>query len=92
VASIAKTVTKMEDGLYTFRCPSPMGCGVDAFDPEERFTSSGWASAKLAQARGQQHIREHVDKVAAPSLDDFRAEHGVSVAAPSVDLDSFLEG
>lgn len=92
MASIAKTVTKTEDGLYTFRCPSPTGCGSDAFDPEERFISSGWATVGIAQARGQQHLEEHVSGTAAPSLDEFRASQGISlVTDPAVDLTTFLE-
>jgi hypothetical protein len=75
------------DGGWDFTCPAPPGtCG----DPGTGvpFTSTGWPTKKIAQARAGQHLDEHLEGVAAkaenrpvdPSkimsdLDAFRAKH-----------------
>lgn len=94
MANIADTVTKMDDGTFAFRCPSPDGCGADSADPESRWISSGWPSAKIAQARGLQHIREHVEGTLMQDIDEFRVEQGMPTIAEEmaakVDLSKYL--
>lgn len=85
MSKLADTITEAPDGTHGFRCPSPVGCGPLANDPESRFTSTGWPTAKIAQARGVQHIAEHVDGTPTQNLDEFRAEHGVVPVTPTID-------
>jgi hypothetical protein len=93
MASIKETVTQQPDGLYTFRCPSPIDCGLDRNNPDYRWTTSGWPTAEIAQARGLQHINEHVNKEPMQDLDEFRVSQGMAplfpVVAP-VDLTAYL--
>jgi hypothetical protein len=69
-------VTQAQDDSWTFQCPgvenSP--CGEPGGQP---FFSSGWPTKKIAQARGQQHFDEHLGLGVTPSLEEFRAEHGL---------------
>lgn len=89
---IASTVTPSADGTYVFVCPSPTGCGGNPSDPSSRFVSAGWPTADLAEARGAQHITEHLTAEAMPSLEAFRAEHGLTVTPTGqvVDLATYL--
>lgn len=70
------SVTQADDESWTFQCPGieGSGCGVPGGVP---FISSGWPSKKVAQARGAQHFAEHKGEAVTPSLDEFRAEHGL---------------
>jgi hypothetical protein len=65
-------VSEQKDGTWDFVCP------VSGCDP---FRSTGWPTKKLAVARGRGHLDEHEGKSTGQSLEDFRAEHGVSVTA-----------
>lgn len=90
---IEDTVSVAPDGTHTFTCPSPEGCGVYPNDPDSRFTSSGWPTAEIAQARGTQHIQEHIDGTPAQDLDAFRVAHNIVVDSNSiatVDLTAYL--
>lgn len=73
--------TKAEDGTWTFTCPGVIDslCG----DPHSdiTFTSAGWPTKTIADARGQQHFDDHKG-TPAPDLDAFRNEHGL-VAHPN---------
>lgn len=64
-------VAKADDGSWTYQCPGVPG------DPCGPFTSAGWPTRKVAEARGEQHARAHSHLEPTPSLDDFRAEHGL---------------
>lgn len=64
-------VAKAADGSWTYECP-----GVDG-DPCGPFTSAGWPTKAVAEARGEHHAAEHADGTLMPSLDDFRTEHGL---------------
>jgi len=88
-----KTVTsrKTDAGtVYDFTCPFPTGCGLDANDPDSRFTTSDWANRADAAERGKQHVAEHTDGTPMPSLDEFRKARGLTAetavpAAPNPD-------
>lgn len=69
-------VTQETDDSWSFQCPGVEGspCGESGGRP---FHSSGWPTKKVASARGVQHFDEHTSGEAAPSLDEFRAEHGL---------------
>jgi hypothetical protein len=73
----ADYTTKADDGTWTFQCPGveDSRCG----DPGtgQPFFSSGWPDKKTAAARGAQHFDEHKGLAVTPSLDEFRAEHGL---------------
>ena len=56
------------DGQFDFGCP--------VFKCE--FTSKGWPTRAIAEARGAQHFSEHKGEGITPSLEEFRAEHGLS--------------
>ena len=90
--NISDTVTKAEDGFYTFTCPSPTGCGPETFNEESRHVSSGWPTAEVAEKRGLQHIQEHLDNIPSQSLEDFRAEQGITLipGTNTVDLAAYL--
>lgn len=61
------------DAGWDFTCPKTDGsCGPDPFK------SSGWPTAEVAAARGAHHLDEHENQTEMPSLDDFRAEHGLN--------------
>lgn len=70
-------VTRADDDSWTFQCPGvdQSACG----DPNtgQPFHSSGWPTARVAEARGQQHLDEHTNLRSMPDLDEFRAEHGL---------------
>lgn len=72
--------TQADDGSWTYTCPGDQGsmCG----DPNTgaTFTSAGWPTKKVAEARGVQHIADH-QGTPMPELGAFRAEHGL-VAHP----------
>lgn len=72
------SVTQTDDGSWTFQCPGIANslCG----DPGtgQPFHSAGWPSKKIAMARGDQHFAEHKGDGPMASLDDFRAEHGLT--------------
>lgn len=74
MAKLEDAVTEGPDG-WDFACPLTDGsCGAG-------FTSTGWPTKKIAVARGRGHMDEHQGKSAGQSLEDFRAEHGVTVTA-----------
>jgi hypothetical protein len=75
---LAESVAKDDDGTYRFACPGVAGspCGDAERGP---FTSSGWPAREIAAARGRQHFDEHKGIAITPSLDEFRAEHGLTV-------------
>lgn len=71
-------VTKAEDGSWTYTCPGyPFdACGGDL----PSFTSSGWPTKKIAEARGAQHEAEHDDptnQTRMQELEEFRQAHGL---------------
>lgn len=70
------SVTREKDDSWTFQCPGIQGspCGEVG---GAAFRSSGWPTKTVAQARGTQHFAEHKGEAVTPSLDDFRAEHGL---------------
>lgn len=74
---LTDAVSKGEDGTWDFECPgiADSVCG----DPhsDQAFTSTGWPSRKVAEARGAQHFDEHQGLSVTPDLDAFRAEHGL---------------
>lgn len=77
-------VTRDEDGSFRAVCPvtDPADqCGNPAAG--ERFTSVGWDSEKTAMARLRQHIAAHNGEKM-PSLEEFRAEHGLLAHADGV--------
>jgi hypothetical protein len=75
-------VTRAKDGSWTFQCPGIRGSKCGAAGPDGRpFYSSGWPEKKIALARGAQHFDEHRGLAVTPSLEEFRAEHGL-VAHP----------
>lgn len=72
-------VEKAADGTWTYTCPGypTDDCGGNDLTS---FTSSGWPTKKIAEARGAQHQAEHEDSTnqsPMPELDEFRAEHGL---------------
>lgn len=69
------------DGAWDFRCPVTDGsCGTNGVG----FTSTGWPTKETALARGAQHFAEHKGEGVSQSLEDFRAEHGLTVDADGV--------
>lgn len=74
MAKLDDSVTQGPDG-WDFTCPAASGCGVPGGAP---FTSTGWPTKKIAQARAGQHLDEHIGQGVMPSLDEFRAEHGLN--------------
>ncbi|HET7399726.1 MAG TPA: hypothetical protein VFJ94_14510 [Intrasporangium sp.] len=83
---IEQAVTQDEDGTYGFRCPVNDGScgGVDDKGTVVPFTSTGWPTKRLAQARGQQHVDDHKGIAPTPSLADFRVEHGLITSPAGV--------
>ena len=73
-----KAVSAADDdsGTHTFTRPVMAGqageCG---------FVSSGWQTAKLAKARGQEHFDEHKTGEPAGELVEFRSKHGLDGAS-----------
>jgi hypothetical protein len=57
-------------GGWDFTCPAPDGVCT--------FTSTGWPTKKLADARGRQHLDEHETGQVMPELHDFRIANGVN--------------
>jgi hypothetical protein len=73
MSKLDDSVKQGDDG-WDFTCPAPPGtCG----DPNTGapFTSTGWPTKKIAQARASQHLDEHLGKGVMPDLDAFRAKH-----------------
>lgn len=70
-------VTRAKDGSWTFQCPGVEGSPCGDPGTGRPFHSSGWPSKSNATARGGQHFAEHTGGDPMPSLDDFRAEHGL---------------
>lgn len=68
---LEKSVAQADDGTYTFTCPGVAGdeCGP--------FTSAAHLLKKHAVARGRQHFDAHTAGSPMPTLDEFRAEHGL---------------
>jgi hypothetical protein len=67
-----QSVSRADDGTWTFTCPVTDGSCAP-------FVSSQWPTKKTATARGQEHFEEHLHGTPMRSLDDFRAEHGLTV-------------
>jgi hypothetical protein len=77
VTTKAEAVTKDAEGLWDVRCPVTDGsCGP--------FTSTGWPTKKIAQARYEQHLDDHRGVAPAQTLEEFRAAHGLAVDAAGV--------
>lgn len=86
-SNISDTVSEADNGLFTFTCPAESGCGSKGMS----FTSSDWPTSKIAEARGIQHLAEHVNQVPMQDLEEFKVEHGVAQAAPiTQDLSDYL--
>lgn len=75
------SVTQNKDGTWDFRCPGIVDSRCGDVATGVPFISTGWPTKKVAMARGDYHFREHVTGEVSPSLEDFRAEHGLVVAA-----------
>lgn len=71
-------VTHAEDGSWTFQCPGIEGSPCGNPGTGQPFVSSGWPTKTVAQARGTQHLDEHKGHGVTPSLEEFRAEHGLA--------------
>ncbi len=84
--SLEQSVSKNDDGTWSFACPgfSDSWCGDfrgEHADDKLPFHSDGWPTKEIAKARGRQHFTEHAfpDKVT-PTLEEFRKEHNLVVA------------
>jgi hypothetical protein len=71
------SVTKADDGTWTFQCPGPADspCGADGVP----FSSSGWPTKKAATARGAEHFAEHKGEGVMSELHEFREAQGLVV-------------
>lgn len=69
---LEQSVTEV-DGRWDFRCPGVDGsaCGP--------FVSTGWPTKAAALARGREHFDDHLGVAPMSTLEDFRAQHGLSV-------------
>jgi hypothetical protein len=77
-------VTKADDGSWTFQCPGVFGSPCGDPGSGRPFHSSGWPTKATATARGEQHLAEHETGEPMPSLEDFRAEHGLVAHADGI--------
>ena len=78
--SLEKSVTQADDGSWSFQCVGFADSRCGDLDTGQPFHSDEWPTKKLAMARGRQHYTEHAfpDRPT-PSLEEFRAEHGLVV-------------
>lgn len=68
-----------ENDEFTAVCAFPQGtCGQPGGPP---FSSSGWPSKELAEARINEHIREHMFGEPMTELDTFRRKHRIIVTS-----------
>lgn len=73
-----EAVTSTDDGeTWDFRCPGIDGspCGDPATG--QPFSTIGWPTKKIAQARGAEHFAEHKGHGLMSTIEDFRAAHGL---------------
>lgn len=76
---LSRSVGRSPDGeTWDFQCPSVAGspCGGEGGP----FSSTGWPTRKVAEARGRQHFDEHKGLGVSQSLEEFRADQGLVVA------------
>lgn len=72
-------VTQDADGTWSFECPRVKGSLCGDLGAGVGFRTSGWPDREHALARGAQHFTEHKDpEFAMPSLEEFRAERGLT--------------
>jgi hypothetical protein len=76
---IDDSVHEAEDGTFGFFCPGVKGSGCGDAVTRVPFSSTGWPTAEIAAARGQEHFDEHLGKSVTSSLEEFRAKHGLVV-------------
>jgi hypothetical protein len=84
MAVLDKAAHRAPDGTWTFQCPGIDGSPCGDLGTGQPFVSSGWPTKAIAQARGRQHLDEHKHLGHAASLDDFRAEHGLTAHANGI--------
>lgn len=77
---LEESVTQADDGTWTFECPNIAGqlCGEPG---GAGFRSTGWPDRSHALDRGRQHFDEHLGRGVSQSLEEFRAERGLTVAS-----------
>jgi hypothetical protein len=74
-----RAVAKNAGGGWDFTCPGIKGSLCGDRDTGVPFTSTGWPTKATALARGREHFDDHLGKAPMPSLEDFRARHGLTV-------------
>lgn len=78
---LSKSVTGNKEAGYDFVCPVNDGtCGDRVAGVS--FSSTGWPTRAIAEARGEEHFAEHKGEGTVSTLEEFRAKHGL---APSAD-------
>jgi hypothetical protein len=75
-------VTGSDENGWDFACPVTDGsCG----DAGVGFTSTGWPTRKVAEARGQEHFYDHSEQVPMSALEDFHAKHNLFIVQEGPD-------
>lgn len=76
MAVLDDSVTKADDGTWTFQCPGVKGDGCG--EPGGAgWTSTAWPTKKAAVARGAQHFAEHKGEGPMQDMAEFLVDQGL---------------